>query len=441
MREGKGRSGIAVVHGMHDRARSIRVMMSGMDDGQKRGKVLVLPAAPDAIELRHLRAFVAVAEELNFGRAATRLFVSQPALSRQIRSLERLVGCDLLRRSTHRVELTLAGDALLDRARRVLADVDDAVFTTRSVGGDLERRLAAVWEPVNDLTAASPDLQALRDAGEQLHGQFEPAPGTTVRPVIAGGVPSLLLGAGPVPAPTPTVLLLHGGGFVMGSAFGYRHLASALAATADACVIVPDYRLAPEHPFPAALEDALRSYVWMLDSGVAPEQIVVAGDSAGGGLVLSLQTTLKRQGLPLPGGSMLFCPGIDLGYAEDIELPTEPQPAISIAQLRSFAAAYLGDTSPDDEVVNGLRADLTGHPPMLIQAGTGDVLGKDAHRLAEHARRHGVDVQFELYPVTTHDFHLFWSFLPEAADALEQAGAFVRRIRDAQRPSAGATGG
>jgi monoterpene epsilon-lactone hydrolase len=78
---------------------------------------------------------------------------------------------------------------------------------------------------------------------------------------------------------------------------------------------------------------------------------------------------------------------------------------------------------------------------MLIQAGTGDVLGKDAHRLAEHARRHGVDVQFELYPVTTHDFHLFWSFLPEAADALEQAGAFVRRIRDAQRPSAGATGG
>ena len=159
-------------------------MMAAMDDGSQRsttsavnGKVLVLPPAPDAIELRHLRAFVAVAEELNFGRAATRLFVSQPALSRQIRSLERLVGCDLLRRSTHRVELTLAGDALLDRARRLLADVDDAVFATRSVGGDLERRLAAAWEPVNDLTAAAPDLQALRDAGEQLHGQFEMAAG------------------------------------------------------------------------------------------------------------------------------------------------------------------------------------------------------------------------------------------------------------------------
>ena len=89
-------------------------------------------------------------------------------------------------------------------------------------------------------------------------------------------------------------------------------------------------------------------------------------------------------------------------------------------------------------MVNGLHADLTGYPPMLIQAGTGDVLGRDAHRLAEHARAHGVDVQFELYPVTTHDFHVFWSFLPEAADALEQAGAFVRRIHAGADAAAGA---
>jgi epsilon-lactone hydrolase len=388
--------------------------------------VVPFPQASEAIELRHLRAFVAVAEELNFGRAATRLFVSQPALSRQIRSLERLLGCELLRRSTHRVELTLAGDALLDRARRLLTDVDDAVFATRSVGGDLERRLAAAWEPVNDLTAADPDLQALRDAGEQLHGQFEMAAGVTVRPVIAGGVPSLLLS--PRPELAPTVLLLHGGGFVMGSSFGYRHLASALAAAGDASVLVPDYRLAPEHPFPAAVEDSVRAYLWMLDSGVPAERIVMAGDSAGGGLVLSVQTTLQRQGLPLPGGSMLLCPAVDLSYEEEIELPAEPQPAISIAQLRSFAAAYLAGASPHDEVVNALRADLTGYPPMLIQAGTGDVLGKDAHRLVEHATGCGVDVQFELYPVTTHDFHVFWSFLPEAADALEQAGVFVRRV-------------
>ncbi len=115
-----------------------------MDD--ENAEVVSLPQAPDAIELRHLRAFVAVADELNFGRAAARLYLSQPALSRQIRSLERLVGCDLLRRSTHRVELTLAGEALLDRARGLLRDVDEAVSATRSVGGELLARIARHWE-------------------------------------------------------------------------------------------------------------------------------------------------------------------------------------------------------------------------------------------------------------------------------------------------------
>ncbi|HEX6418466.1 MAG TPA: LysR family transcriptional regulator, partial [Acidimicrobiales bacterium] len=126
-----------------------------MDDGSasQHGRVLPLPPAPDGIELRHLRAFVAVAEELNFGRAASRLYLSQPALSRQIRSLERHVGCDLLRRSTHGVELTLAGDALLDRARDLLHGVDDAVSATRAVGGELAGRLARIWEPVSELTA------------------------------------------------------------------------------------------------------------------------------------------------------------------------------------------------------------------------------------------------------------------------------------------------
>src|SRR4051812_11271839 len=114
--EGKGRSRMTVLRRLHHHRAAEPAMMAPMDErSQRGGKVLVLPPAPDAIELRHLRAFVAVAEELNFGRAATRLFLSQPALSRQIRSLERLVGCNLLRPSTHRVELTLAGGALLHR--------------------------------------------------------------------------------------------------------------------------------------------------------------------------------------------------------------------------------------------------------------------------------------------------------------------------------------
>ena len=136
-----------------------------MDEPQN---VLALPQTPDAIELRHLRAFVAVAEDLSFSRAAQRLFITQPALSRQIRGLERLVGCDLFRRSTQRVELTLAGEALLARARALLADLDDAISVTRSVGGELAGRMALLWEPWARASADVADLDALGGPTEQV---------------------------------------------------------------------------------------------------------------------------------------------------------------------------------------------------------------------------------------------------------------------------------
>jgi epsilon-lactone hydrolase len=223
---------------------------------EEAGRVLAFPRAPEAIELRHLRAFVAVAEELNFGRAADRLYLSQPALSRQISGLERLVGCDLLRRTTHRVELTVAGEALLDRARRLLGDVDEAVSAAQSVGGELATRAQRMWAPVTELNLADGDLQEMRARYEELHGRFEPPAGVTVRSVNAGGVPGFSLT--PSGAAAVELLYLHGGGYVMGSAYGYRHLAGALAAAAETGALVPEYRLAPEHPFPAALEDAER---------------------------------------------------------------------------------------------------------------------------------------------------------------------------------------
>ncbi|MFC0107602.1 LysR family transcriptional regulator [Kibdelosporangium aridum] len=154
------------------------------------GKVLPLTQAPDAIELRHLRAFVAVAEELNFGRAASRLYLSPPALSRQISTLERLVGVTLLLRSTHRVELTLAGEALLDCARKLLRQLEDGITATRSIGGELASRIAKYWAPVADFARIDVHLQDLRDATEALHAQFSPPPEVSVRSVNAGGVPS-----------------------------------------------------------------------------------------------------------------------------------------------------------------------------------------------------------------------------------------------------------
>src|SRR5215211_27229 len=156
-------------------------------------RVLAFPQAPDAVELRHLRAFVAVAEELNFGRAATRLYVSQPALSRQISALERLVACELLRRSTHRVELTIAGEALLERARGILRDVDDAVAATQSVGGELASRVALLYQPLVDLASGDTDIEQMRAAYEGLHAEFPPPPELQVAPVNAGGVHALAL--------------------------------------------------------------------------------------------------------------------------------------------------------------------------------------------------------------------------------------------------------
>jgi epsilon-lactone hydrolase len=384
-----------------------------MDD--ENAEVVSLPQAPDAIELRHLRAFVAVAEELNFGRAAARLYLSQPALSRQIRSLERLVGCDLLRRSTHRVELTLAGEALLDRARNLLRDVDEAVSATRSVGGELLARIARHWESFAEVSLA--DLQELRIAFEGLHGQFEPPSAVSVRSVNAGGVPGLLLTL--QPEEPATLLYLHGGGHVAGSAFGYRPLAGALAEQAGTGVVVPDYRLAPEHPFPAGVRDAVRAYRWMLDRGAA--RVIVAGDSSGCSLVLSFLLSLKQQGLPMPGGAILFCPWVDLTAIGRDRPPHELDDF-----RRAAVGLYLGGHPADDPLVNPLAADLSGLPPMLVQAATGDPLLDEARELTDHAQDCGVDARFELFPVDTHDFHIFWSFLPEAAQAVAQAGRFAR---------------
>lgn len=385
--------------------------------------MLSLAGAPDAIELRHLRAFVAVADELNFARAAASLYLSAPALSRQIRGLERLVGCDLFRRSTHRVELTVAGEALLDGARKVLAELDEAVSVTRSVGGELANRMARFWAPSPD---AGTELHALRADYERMHQEFSPPPEVTVRPVNAGGVPSLLLAAGDErPA---TVLYLHGGLYVLGSAYGFRPLAGALAVAADAAVLLPEYRLAPENPFPAAVEDAERAYQWILDQGVPAAEVFIAGDSTGAGLALSLLVSLRDKGMDQPGGAVLCCPAVDLTCAVLADPPPgTSQTTFDYDHMRMLVDWYLDGHPIDDPMVAPLHADLSGLAPMLIQVGTGDLVLLESRQLAERAREHGVDVELELYPADTHSFQLFWSFLPEAADALQNAGKFIRR--------------
>jgi acetyl esterase/lipase len=383
-------------------------------------EVVPFPQAPEAIELRHMRAFQAVAEELNFGRAAERLYITQPALSRQIRALEELMGCELLRRSTHRVELTVAGEALLDRVRPLLREVDATVSAVQSLGGELVERAAQLWEPLVQAAATDADVEEQRLACERMLANFPVPPEVSVQGVNAAGVSSLLVARDL--DERPKLMHLHGGGYVLGSAFGYRPLAAALALAADAGVLVPDYRLAPEHTFPAAIDDSVDAYRWMIDRGVEPEQVTISGDSAGGGLVVSVLLTLKQRGLPQPGGAVLMCPWVDL------ELKLRSDEAI-----RRSAEAYLGGHPADDPIASPLGADLTGLAPLLIQAATGDERLPDAQFLADRARAQGVEVELELYSVDAHVFHLFWSFLPEAAEAMKSAGEFAKQPRSGAR--------
>jgi acetyl esterase/lipase len=375
---------------------------------------------PDAIELRHLRSFVAVAEELNFSRAAQRLFLSQPALSRQIRGLERLIGCELFRRSTQRVELTLAGDALLVRARTLLADADDAIAATRAVGGELTARMTSLWQPWVDAT----DFDSLRATAEELHGRFAPPEGIAVTATVAGGVPALKLT--PKEPSDTTILYLHGGGHVAGSAFGYRHLVGAIAAAANMPALVIDYRLAPEHPYPSAVQDVLSAYTWMKEDG---RKVAIVADSSAGGVAMSSLLAMRERGIEQPMAAVLLCPWVDL--TGRTHRPPQDAPIVFQPEMAKLLAdAYLDGHPADDPMVDPLHADLTGLPPLLIHAASGDSVFQEATLLARHAESFGVPVTASIFPVPTHAFHVFWTFLPEAATAINQVGDYLQALQE-----------
>ena len=224
-------------------------------------------------------------------------------------------------------------------------------------------------------------------------------------------------------------MYLHGGAHTFGSAYGHRGVIGALAAASGHTVLGPEYRLAPEHPFPAGLDDAERAYDWMMERDVDPGRIVITGDSSGAGLGMALLLKLREAGKPLPGGAVWFCPWVDI-TGGTLRTAAEHDPdAEKLARIvLPLAAGYLGEHPLDEPLLNPLEQDLAGLPPMLIQAATADPVREDAHQLADRTRASGVQTRLELYPVETHSFQLFWSFLPEAREAIEQAGRFIDSI-------------
>jgi monoterpene epsilon-lactone hydrolase len=226
----------------------------------------------------------------------------------------------------------------------------------------------------------------------------------------------------------PTVLYLHGGGYYFCSPRTHRPITYALATGARARVFALDYRLAPEYPFPAAVDDALAAYRALLEQGIAHTSIVLAGDSAGGGLALATLVALRDAGDLLPAAAVVFSPWTDLAATgHSIVSNTERDVMFHGASIGPAAQIYLGDASATDPLASPLYADLHGLPPLLIQASDSEVLRDDALRFAQRAREAGVEVQLETWPDTPHAWQIFAQWLPEARTALGRACVFITR--------------
>ena len=244
--------------------------------------------------------------------------------------------------------------------------------------------------------------------------------------VSAGGVPAEWITTGR-PSEQRVVLYLHGGGYISGSPQTHRSVISEIARAAGVRVLTADYRLAPEAPFPAALEDAWIVYWWLLQQGIRSDQIVVAGDSAGGGLTIALLLALRDAGAPLPAGAVCLSPWFDLALTGESLHANAASDYLNPQIIRSAAQMYLGGRDPATPLASPLYADLRGLPPLLIQAGMAEMLLDDAKRFARRASAAGVKVELELWENMVHVWHFLFLIEPQARQAIQRIGCFVRR--------------
>lgn len=226
-----------------------------------------------------------------------------------------------------------------------------------------------------------------------------------------------------------TVLMyLHGGGYVFGGLDSHRDIGWRLAAAAKMRVLMVDYRLAPEHPFPAALEDATNCYRWLLEEGFDPGNIAIGGDSAGGGLSVSLLINLRNLGLPLPAACILLSPWTDLSMSGDSIAKNGPvDPMLSKSALEKMAGYYLGKRDRKAPLASPLFGDVAGLPPTYIQVGSLEVLRSDAERLADKMRDCGGEVLLEVWPGMFHVFQVFAARVPEGREAIDKLGEFLTK--------------
>lgn len=227
------------------------------------------------------------------------------------------------------------------------------------------------------------------------------------------------------------ILYLHGGAYTMGSCATHRALASRIAVASRTPVLQPEYRLAPEHPFPAALHDCVAAYRWLVDSGIPPQKTLVAGDSAGGGLAVALALTLRDDDFPLPAAIVCISPWVDLELTgESLRSRAKVDPICSLEESRINASQYVGKSDPRSALISPIYADLHGLPPLLIHVGDREILLSDATRLAERARDDGVEVELKVWEGMWHVWHLLAAYVPEGKQAVREIGAFINERMD-----------
>jgi monoterpene epsilon-lactone hydrolase len=276
-----------------------------------------------------------------------------------------------------------------------------------------------------------PDLAGRRERLDEVFGSFPLAEGATAEAVVAKGVPAEWT-VTPSADASRVILYLHGGGYVSGSIASHRSMVSELGLASGARTLALGYRLAPEAPFPAAPDDAMAGYRFLVESGIAPRNIVLAGDSAGGGLVMATLVALRDAGAPMPAGGFVISPWVDLEQTgPSIAAKEAADPMIGKAYLDDLASKYLNGADPRLPRASPLLADLHGLPPLLIQVGTAETLLDDATRLAAKAGAADVRVTLSAWPEMIHVWHLFHARLREARDAIAEAGAWMKAALDA----------
>ncbi len=273
---------------------------------------------------------------------------------------------------------------------------------------------------------APPTLDERRATFAPALGRLYPVPDDVlVSDVNAGGVPAHWLAA-PGADAGRVLLFLHGGGYELGSLRSDGELAARLGRASGMRVLFPEYRLAPEHPFPAAIDDVLAAWRWLRTAGLSARSIAVAGDSAGGGLAVALLVAARDAGEALPAAAVLMSPTVDLtSSGASMTERADQDPLSTPAMLRQFAAGYLAGADPKTPLASPLFAALSGLPPLLVQVGTADLLLSDSERLAAAAAESGVDVTLEIGDGLTHVYQLLLG-TPEAAEATERIGKFLR---------------